>query len=62
MADLPDVDLMIRTSGECHISNFMLWQLANAEMYFTPVFWPEYDEICLIEAVTRFVNRDRRFG
>ncbi|MGL5430175.1 MAG: polyprenyl diphosphate synthase [Vibrio sp.] len=62
MADLPEVDLLIRTSGECRISNFMLWQLAYAELYFTPVFWPEFDENCLIEAVTWFVNRERRFG
>ena len=62
MADLPDVDLLIRTSGECRISNFMLWQMAYAEMYFTPVFWPEFDESCLIEAVTWYVNRERRFG
>ncbi|MCG3722744.1 di-trans,poly-cis-decaprenylcistransferase [Vibrio cincinnatiensis] len=62
MADLPEVDLLIRTSGECRISNFMLWQLAYAEMYFTPVFWPEFGEESLIEAVTWFVNRERRFG
>jgi undecaprenyl diphosphate synthase len=62
MADLPEVDLMIRTSGECRISNFMLWQMAYAEMYFTPIYWPEFDENSLIEAVTWFVNRERRFG
>ncbi len=62
MSDLPDVDLLIRTSGECRISNFMLWQLAYAEMYFTPVFWPEFDEASLVEAVTWYVNRERRFG
>ncbi|NAW68560.1 di-trans,poly-cis-decaprenylcistransferase [Vibrio sp. V27_P1S3P104] len=62
MADLPEVDLLIRTSGECRISNFMLWQLAYAEMYFTPVFWPEFGEESLIEAMTWFVNRERRFG
>ncbi|MGD8112282.1 isoprenyl transferase [Vibrio sp. TRT 21S02] len=62
MSDLPEVDLMIRTSGECRISNFMLWQMAYAEMYFTPIYWPEFDEDSLIEAVTWFVNRERRFG
>ncbi|GLT17247.1 ditrans,polycis-undecaprenyl-diphosphate synthase [Vibrio zhanjiangensis] len=62
MADLPEVDLLIRTSGECRISNFMLWQMAYAEIYFTPIYWPEFDEESLIEAVTWFVNRERRFG
>ncbi|CAM2788673.1 isoprenyl transferase [Vibrio neptunius] len=62
MSDLPEVDLLIRTSGECRISNFMLWQMAYAEMYFTPIYWPEFDENSLIEAVTWFVNRERRFG
>jgi len=62
MADLPDVDLLIRTSGECRISNFMLWQLAYAELYFTPVYWPEFGEEHLLDAVTWFVNRERRFG
>ncbi|MGL1472243.1 isoprenyl transferase [Vibrio parahaemolyticus] len=62
MVDLPEVDLLIRTSGECRISNFMLWQMAYAEMYFTPEFWPEFDEDSLVEAVTWFINRERRFG
>ncbi|MFH4499089.1 isoprenyl transferase [Vibrio diabolicus] len=62
MADLPEVDLLIRTSGECRISNFMLWQMAYAEMYFTPEYWPEFDEDSLVEAVTWFINRERRFG
>ncbi|WP_218746474.1 isoprenyl transferase [Vibrio parahaemolyticus] len=62
IADLPEVDLLIRTSGECRISNFMLWQMAYAEMYFTPEFWPEFDEDSLVEAVTWFINRERRFG
>lgn len=62
MSDLPEVDLLIRTSGECRISNFMLWQLAYAEMYFTPVYWPDFGEDSLIEAVTWFINRERRFG
>ena len=62
MADLPEVDLLIRTSGECRISNFMLWQLAYAEMYFTSEFWPDFDEESLAEAVSWFINRERRFG
>lgn len=62
MSDLPEVDLLIRTSGECRISNFMLWQLAYAEMYFTPQFWPDFDEQSLSEAVCWYVNRERRFG
>ncbi|MEZ8193539.1 isoprenyl transferase [Vibrio cortegadensis] len=62
MADIPEVDLLIRTSGECRISNFMLWQLAYAEMFFTEEFWPDFDEDSLVEAVTWFVNRVRRFG
>lgn len=62
MSDIPEVDLLIRTSGECRISNFMLWQLAYAEMYFTPVFWPDFGEDNLVEAVTWFVDRERRFG
>ncbi len=62
MADLPDVDLLIRTSGECRISNFMLWQLAYAEIYFMEVFWPDFDEDKLADAVSWFVGRERRFG
>ncbi|MCK6262592.1 isoprenyl transferase [Vibrio sp. ZSDE26] len=62
MSDIPAVDLLIRTGGECRISNFMLWQLAYAELYFTPIYWPEFGEDSLIEAVTWFVNRERRFG
>ncbi len=62
MSDIPAVDLMIRTGGECRISNFMLWQLAYAELYFTPTYWPEFGEDSLVEAVTWFVNRERRFG
>jgi undecaprenyl diphosphate synthase len=62
MNDLPEVDLLIRTSGECRISNFMLWQMAYAELYFTETFWPDFDENSLVEAITWFVNRERRFG
>lgn len=62
MSDLPPVDLLIRTSGECRISNFMLWQLAYAEIYFTSEFWPDFNEDKLAEAVSWFVSRERRFG
>jgi undecaprenyl diphosphate synthase len=62
MADLPEVDLFIRTSGECRISNFMLWQMAYAEIYFTDVYWPEFDEKQLEKAITWFASRERRFG
>ncbi|MGX9417114.1 isoprenyl transferase [Vibrio sp. WJH972] len=62
MSDLPEVDLLIRTGGERRISNFMLWQMAYAELYFTDVYWPDFDEDNLVEAVTWFVNRERRFG
>ncbi|MBL4830132.1 MAG: isoprenyl transferase [Aliivibrio sp.] len=62
MADEPDVDLLIRTGGECRISNFVLWKLAYAEMYFSEQFWPDFNEESLVSAVTWFVNRERRFG
>ncbi|MDX1304040.1 isoprenyl transferase [Photobacterium sp.] len=61
-ADLPDVDLMIRTSGECRISNFMLWQAAYAELYFTEQLWPDFDEDSFANAIAWFVSRERRFG
>jgi undecaprenyl diphosphate synthase len=62
LADIPDVDLMIRTSGESRISNFLLWQMAYAELYFCDQYWPEFDENGLADAVSWFVNRERRFG
>jgi len=58
----PDVDLLIRTSGECRISNFMLWQTAYAELYFTEQHWPDFDEQSLTDAIAWFVTRERRFG
>lgn len=61
-ADLPDIDLMIRTSGEQRLSNFMLWQLAYSEFIFTPVYWPDFDEKELHKAIWQYQNRDRRFG
>ena len=60
--DLPPIDLMIRTSGEYRISNFMLWQMAYAELYFTDVLWPDFDEKELDKAIDSFNKRDRRYG
>ncbi len=60
--DLPDVDLLIRTSGEQRISNFMLWQIAYAELYFTPVLWPDFTKEHLYEAIYNYQKRERRFG
>ncbi|MCI9123215.1 MAG: isoprenyl transferase [Eubacterium sp.] len=61
-ADLPDPDLLIRTSGEQRLSNFLLWQLAYSEFYFTQVPWPDFDEAELKKAVEAYNNRDRRYG
>jgi len=61
-ADLPPVDLIIRTSGEQRLSNFLLWQAAYAELWFTPVLWPDFDESVLRSAVLDYVGRSRRFG
>ncbi len=60
--DLPMVDLMIRTSGETRISNFLLWQIAYAELYFTEVLWPDFNEEEFYKAVLNYQNRERRFG
>lgn len=60
--NLPDVDLLIRTSGEQRISNFLLWQIAYAELYFTTVLWPDYTKEHLFEAILNYQNRERRFG
>ena len=61
-ASIPDPDLLIRTSGEMRISNFLLWQLAYAELYVTPVLWPDFTRRDLFEAILAFQRRDRRFG
>ena len=60
--NLPDVDLLIRTSGEKRISNFLLWQIAYAELYFTNVYWPDFTEEDLEKAIVEYQNRERRFG
>ncbi len=60
--NLPDVDLLIRTSGEHRISNFLLWQIAYAELYFIDVFWPDFKEQHLVGAIKNYQNRERRFG
>lgn len=61
-SDMPDPDLMIRTSGEQRLSNFLLWQLAYAEFYFTNVCWPDFNEKELLNAIKTYNGRDRRFG
>lgn len=61
-AGLPDVDLLIRTSGEKRLSNFLLWQSAYAELYFTPVLWPDFRSDDLLRALIDFQKRERRFG
>jgi len=60
--NLPDVDLLIRTSGEQRVSNFLLWQIAYAEMYFTETLWPDFNKDDLFKAVLNYQNRERRFG
>ena len=62
LADSPDPDLFIRTGGEMRISNFLLWQSAYTEFYFTPVLWPDFDERSLDQAIAAFQSRERRFG
>lgn len=60
--NLPDVDLLIRTSGECRISNFLLWQIAYAELYFIDTLWPDFRENDLFQAIINYQKRERRFG
>lgn len=59
---IPDPDLLIRTGGECRISNFLLWQVAYSELYFTPQYWPDFDEESLYKAICDYQSRERRFG
>lgn len=61
-AGLPDPDLLIRTGGEYRISNFLLWQMAYSELWFTPVYWPDFGRIHLLRAIRDFQQRERRFG
>jgi undecaprenyl diphosphate synthase len=60
--DLPDPDLIIRTSGEQRLSNFLLWQSAYSELVFVPTFWPDFDRAALEQAISEFARRERRFG
>jgi undecaprenyl diphosphate synthase len=62
LPDTPDPDLVIRTSGEMRISNFLIWQAAYSELWFTPVLWPDFSREHLFEAIRDFQKRDRRFG
>jgi len=59
---IPDPELLIRTSGETRLSNFLLWQIAYSEFYFTPVFWPEFGKDDFYNAIIDFQKRERRFG
>jgi len=61
-AGQPEPDLLIRTSGEMRISNFLLWQIAYSELYVTDICWPDFDRTCLLEAIAAYQKRDRRFG
>jgi len=61
-AEMPDPDLLVRTSGEYRVSNFLLWQIAYAELYITETLWPEFDEAELDKAIESYSNRERRFG
>ena len=61
-AGVPDPDLLIRTSGEQRLSNFLMWQLAYTEFYFTDVFWPDFNREELIKACEKYNKRDRRYG
>jgi undecaprenyl diphosphate synthase len=61
-ANMPDPDLLIRTSGECRVSNFLLWQIAYAEIYMTPTYWPDFRKQEYIQALIEYQKRERRFG
>jgi undecaprenyl diphosphate synthase len=62
LAELPPLDLFIRTGGECRVSNFLLWQVAYAELHFTDTLWPDFDQDCLQRAIADYAGRERRFG
>ena len=59
---MPDPELLIRTGGEQRISNYLLWQCAYSELYFTDIFWPDFDEKALYNAIEDYQHRERRFG
>jgi undecaprenyl diphosphate synthase len=61
-ASLPDPDLLIRTSGEMRVSNFLLWQIAYAELYVTDTLWPDFNRVEFLRAILEFQRRERRFG
>ncbi|MCK4580342.1 MAG: undecaprenyl diphosphate synthase family protein, partial [Dehalococcoidia bacterium] len=61
-SDIPDPDLIIRTGGEFRLSNFLLWQAAYSELYFTPVLWPAFGQKDIEEALSQYERRQRRFG
>ncbi|MDD4323001.1 MAG: polyprenyl diphosphate synthase [Dehalococcoidales bacterium] len=61
-AQMPDVDLLVRTGGELRLSNFLMWQLAYSELFFTPVLWPDFSSKDMAEALSAFKSRERRFG
>jgi undecaprenyl diphosphate synthase len=61
-SDMPDPDLLIRTSGECRLSNFLLWQSAYTEIFMTDIYWPAFREDALMDAILDFQSRERRYG
>ena len=61
-SDGPDVDLLIRTGGELRVSNFLLWQISYAELYVTDLYWPDFDDAALLDAINAYNRRDRRLG
>ena len=62
LSGMPDPDLLVRTGGEQRISNYLLWQCAYAELYFTPVFWPDFNRAELEKAIVEYQQRERRYG
>ena len=62
LSEVPDPDILIRTGGECRLSNFLLWQLAYAEFFFQPVMWPDFSKDDFKEIIADFQNRERRYG
>ena len=61
-ASMPDPDLLIRTGGDLRISNYLLWQIAYSELYFTPKYWPDFTKEDFVEAIADFQGRERRYG